>query len=688
MTTVIDFSSAFPSGRAIKQNGHQGAVLYVSPPREAWMKGKNPSRQVLDDYDKNNVKFAFVWQYGAGSGGMTTSDVRRGYHGGVEDAKKAKKRLEELQCAGHPVFFAVDFNASLQQWNSVIVEYFKGAVSVLGKQRVGIYGHSRVVHWAMEDDVVATVAPGRVLGWITKAWSNGETGQDYGVLYQKIHNTGGPDGVQIDINNVFHPEWGWRALPGRSTKITPQSKAVNSSPLVYPMKNGTYTRTSGYGERWGTFHAGIDLAAPIGTPIYAAADGYVVEGKERAQGSVGGFGSWIWLDCQQSVGKDFIYGHVHHPGILVKAGDKVRAGQQIGVVGNEGESTGAHLHFEVWSSPGRVGGKHQNPDPYMHGSRQPGEPRKIEQPKPSATNAGGSSMGITLNGLRPNPNHRGDPVWLPRVLKAFGVRVQEYGAWTQIGHGDFGVIKGVVAHHTGTNKDIPGYIQNHPDLGLCSQIHLSRDGVAQIVGAGIAWHAGLGSYPGWPKNNANAVSIGIEAASDGKAPWSNKQLDAYYRTVAGILWYLGKNATTDNIIAHWEYSRAAQGKWDPGAGVGRSGVVMDMNHFRREVQKYIDAARRVEKGLIEDDLEDEMSQQKLDKILTKLDAIDDRVSKIEIQIQGPTQEQRKSWGWTTNPQGGRGWEQLGTNKQGQWLTLVDAVSTIRRDVDELKKGAA
>ena len=140
--------------------------------------------------------------------------------------------------------------------------------------------------------------------------------------------------------------------------------------VTHPMRQGTYTVSSGYGPRWGTMHAGLDFAAPIGTPIYAAADGVVVEGRERY--NVAGFGSWIWLDCQDSVGKDFIYGHVKHDGILVKAGDRVRAGQQIGAVGNEGESTGPHLHFEVWGSPGRLGGAHQDPAPYLAGAAQPG----------------------------------------------------------------------------------------------------------------------------------------------------------------------------------------------------------------------------------------------------------------------------------------------------------------------------
>lgn len=140
----------------------------------------------------------------------------------------------------------------------------------------------------------------------------------------------------------------------------------------HPMKPGTYRESSGYGPRWGTHHNGVDFAADIGTPIYAPADGTVVQGSDRAQGSVSGFGSWIWLDCQGSVGKDFIFGHVHHPGIKVRRGQTVKAGQQIGVSGNEGQTTGPHLHFEVWGPPGRTGGRHEDPAAWLEGASAPG----------------------------------------------------------------------------------------------------------------------------------------------------------------------------------------------------------------------------------------------------------------------------------------------------------------------------
>lgn len=182
--------------------------------------------------------------------------------------------------------------------------------------------------------------------------------------------------------------------------------------------------------------------------------------------------------------------------------------------------------------------------------------------------------------MQPNPKWRGDPTFLPQVLKAFGVEVRTLDGWLNRGHGDFGAIQGIVIHHIGSDRYDPWGIARHPSLGLCSQIHLSREGVATLCGVGIAWHAGKGSYPGWPTNDANRVSIGIEAESNGTSPWPAKELDAYYRICAAILWFLGKRATTQTLLTHKEYSFAAQGKWDPGG--------IDANHFRKKVNEYID----------------------------------------------------------------------------------------------------
>jgi murein DD-endopeptidase MepM/ murein hydrolase activator NlpD len=111
--------------------------------------------------------------------------------------------------------------------------------------------------------------------------------------------------------------------------------------FVLPTK-GVFT--SGYGGRWGVFHWGIDLANSIGTPILAAADGVVVE-----SGPASGFG--LWVRIRHSDGATTVYGHINRS--LVTEGQKVRAGQEIAEMGNRGNSTGPHLHFEVWNAAGQ-----------------------------------------------------------------------------------------------------------------------------------------------------------------------------------------------------------------------------------------------------------------------------------------------------------------------------------------------
>lgn len=101
--------------------------------------------------------------------------------------------------------------------------------------------------------------------------------------------------------------------------------------------------TSGFGARWGTSHNGIDIANSIGTPIVAVADGTVVE-----SGPASGFGYWVQI--RHDDGTVTVYGHMYSAS--VSAGERVKAGDQISTIGNNGQSTGPHLHFEVWQGGG------------------------------------------------------------------------------------------------------------------------------------------------------------------------------------------------------------------------------------------------------------------------------------------------------------------------------------------------
>ncbi|MDQ3719881.1 MAG: peptidoglycan DD-metalloendopeptidase family protein [Actinomycetota bacterium] len=113
--------------------------------------------------------------------------------------------------------------------------------------------------------------------------------------------------------------------------------------------NGSFT--SPFGMRWGRLHAGVDIAAPIGTPIRAADSGRVA-----IAGPTGGYGNYT---CIQH-GGNLSTCYAHQSRIGVSVGASVRQGQVIGAVGNTGNSTGPHLHFEV-----RVGGSPVDPMGYL-----------------------------------------------------------------------------------------------------------------------------------------------------------------------------------------------------------------------------------------------------------------------------------------------------------------------------------
>ncbi|QQT68746.1 M23 family metallopeptidase [Brevibacterium casei] len=135
--------------------------------------------------------------------------------------------------------------------------------------------------------------------------------------------------------------------------------------LVFPLPEGTYVWTSGFGWRSDpftgvrTFHSGTDLAAPDGTPVLAIADGIVVDA-----GMVGGTSGQITIEHTidgKKVATRYI--HMWSHGIHVSGGDRVQAGDHIGDVGSSGYSTGPHLHLQI--HPGGANGEPVDPEPWL-----------------------------------------------------------------------------------------------------------------------------------------------------------------------------------------------------------------------------------------------------------------------------------------------------------------------------------
>ncbi len=109
----------------------------------------------------------------------------------------------------------------------------------------------------------------------------------------------------------------------------------SASGFIWPV-NGTVV--SGFGMRWGRMHEGVDITAPTGTPIWAAAAGTVIWASWR-----GGYGNCVVVDH----GNGLATLYAHASAILVSVGQRVSQGQTVALVGSTGNSSGPHLHFEV-----------------------------------------------------------------------------------------------------------------------------------------------------------------------------------------------------------------------------------------------------------------------------------------------------------------------------------------------------
>ena len=138
-------------------------------------------------------------------------------------------------------------------------------------------------------------------------------------------------------------------------KLDTLQQGVIAIPSVQPVQHLQFT--SNFGIRSDPFrgtaamHAGVDIPGPVGTPIYATADG-TVDHADR----MGGYGNMVEIDHGKGIATR--YGHLSK--ILVANGTHVRRGQLIALMGSTGRSTGPHLHYEV-----RIDGHAVNPVPFL-----------------------------------------------------------------------------------------------------------------------------------------------------------------------------------------------------------------------------------------------------------------------------------------------------------------------------------
>lgn len=314
--------------------------------------------------------------------------------------------------------------------------------------------------------------------------------------------------------------------------------------------------TSPFGATAGRLspHTGTDFGRVGGSanmPVYAVQSGTVLHA-----GGASGYGGpdpagWLIIDSTDADGGGCLeYGHIVRE---VARGDRVRAGQRIGHINpNRATNGGVDPHLHLSDMPGGYDPRaKQDPMPRLRGAREPG----------SAAPVGGTPVGWT-----------GDPTWLADVVRPAVDKFVEYPGWRTRGHGDFKDIRGIMVHHTGGPASALSIAEGSPDLaGPLSQFHLAKDGTVTLTAGGVAWHAGMGSYPWLPTNMGNWHLIGIECegpltpgitpATQGRERWPDVQVIALRNLCAAIL--LKLQYGSDRLLGHKDYAGRAQGKWDP-----------------------------------------------------------------------------------------------------------------------------
>ena len=197
---LLDYASGVLSAADIEAAGALGAIRYVSDrrPGAEWMLGKPITISEARDLYQAGLKIVSNYQFGK----QETSDWLGGQSAGVTHAKRGW----ELHTAvggptGAPVYASIDDNPSFAQYTQQVAPYLRGWESVIGHQRVGVYGNSKVIDWALQDGLGS---------WF---WQH-NWGTPRGFVHPAAHlhqfeiDARTVAGVGVDLNNILKPQFG------------------------------------------------------------------------------------------------------------------------------------------------------------------------------------------------------------------------------------------------------------------------------------------------------------------------------------------------------------------------------------------------------------------------------------------------------------------------------------------------
>lgn len=166
-------------------------------------------------------------------------------------------------------------------------------------------------------------------------------------LVQSMGETELVTSMAAQLNNLsLRMAYQLKSFNAIENMVKNKEKLIAAIPSIQPISNRSLNRVaSGFGYRIDPIykdrrlHAGLDFTAPIGTPIYAAADGVIKD----AGFNTGGYGNRVVIN--HGFGYETLYAHMVR--IKARVGTRVKRGEVIGYVGTSGKSTGPHLHYEV-----------------------------------------------------------------------------------------------------------------------------------------------------------------------------------------------------------------------------------------------------------------------------------------------------------------------------------------------------
>ncbi len=203
MAFGIDYAWGRPGIPAMKKTGVKFVVRYLSYDRT----GKNLSAEEVKALRAAGIDIVVVWESGA-------ARALDGFNAGVSDAREARRLLRKFGVIDVPIYFAVDFDASASH-QARINAYLRGAASVHGRDRTGVYGGYWVVKRVLDAGIVK-------YAWQTYAWSGGKW--DARAHIQQFWNGRRLNGHDVDFDRSTKADFGQWRRPKPQSKPKPKPK--------------------------------------------------------------------------------------------------------------------------------------------------------------------------------------------------------------------------------------------------------------------------------------------------------------------------------------------------------------------------------------------------------------------------------------------------------------------------------